>query len=232
MSAAANKTQRLVIGGVPRAELLPPELKAEEKARSQRRSLVALFIVVVAAVAAAYGMVAFLTQASQLQLDVANARTLELLAQQGEYSEGKQVADQIAAANLALQTATATEVDWRTFLTNVQAIAPEGMTFAKIAGNSANPIEPFPAPSEAFQGVRVGELKFSISAPSTAALDAWLEALKKVPGFVDASPSGIVSDGGGAYTSDITIHFNEGVLLNRFAPETPETPAAEETTNE
>jgi len=76
---------RLIIGGIPRAELLPPELELEKRSRAQRRGLMAVLVLVVLLVGVVYGAVSLFAATTQAALDGANAHAADLLAQQGKY---------------------------------------------------------------------------------------------------------------------------------------------------
>ena len=86
MSTKSARGDRLVIGGPPRAELLPPEFAAEARLRTQRRGMVAVAILSVVVVGLVYGYVTLRSTVTAQLLASANAETTSLLSQQAEYA--------------------------------------------------------------------------------------------------------------------------------------------------
>lgn len=215
-------TQGLVLGAVPRASLLPPELKAEEKAKAVRRRLVAVVILVVVVVVGGYAFSAVSAEVAQQRLAAANQRTTELLAEQGEYIEVRQLAGQVSAAEEARTVAMSTDVDWAGFIALVDAgLISVGASVAKVETVTSTPITPFGPPAVLLEKERVAEIKFTGVSPTLPVVAQWLRALETLPGFADASFSRVELAEGG-YTMQVTLHVDSGVYSNRFAPETAE----------
>ena len=216
MSPARRET-RLVVGGVPRAELLPPELELEKKARAQRRGLLAVLVLVVVLVGLAYTGVTVATAATQLAVDQANARTAELLAQQAEFIEVRQLQAQVSASEEARRFATSTEVDWPATLDSLAAVAPEGaVNWSGATIVASTPIAPFGASSVPILQPRVAEVTFVGVTRTLPDFALWIERLKTVPGFADATPT-TFTNAGDLYTYSMVIHLNEKIYTNRFA---------------
>ncbi|MEO7349944.1 MAG: hypothetical protein ABIW32_08840 [Terrimesophilobacter sp.] len=209
----------LVIGGPPRADLLPPEVGLAAKSRVMRRNAAALIILTVLAVIAVYGGVTFLALGAQSQLDAATNRTQQLLAEQGKYSEVKQVTSMLKAAEAARMVGTSTEIDWEAYLTAIQNSLPAGTLVTNVVAETATPITAFAPPSAPLQGDRIGELKFTATSSSLPDVEQWLDALAKLDGYVDASPGSVTLNADAmSYEVTITMHVNKDALLLRFDP--------------
>ena len=214
--AAPRKSDRLVIGGIPRAELLPPELEIEKRARGQRRGLVTVFVLVVILVGIAYGAVTITAAAVQLALDSESARSTELLNAQNEYIEVRQLAAQVSSSESARQIGTSTEIDWYSLVAELHKRLPEGTTIIKLSVTSSTPLIPFGATVVPLEQPRVGEILIEYGSSTYGPNGDFLESLEDVPGFADASLESVkISDG--LYSSIIRLHFNQEAYTNRFA---------------
>ncbi len=207
----------LVIGAPPKANLLPPEVGAMAKGKIARRNAIALVILAVLVVIAGYAGAAVLASGAQAQLDAANDRTQSLLKEQLKYSEISQVKNLLAAADAARQVGMSTEVDWKTYLDNIQLSLPAGTLVTNVVAEIATPLADFAQPTAPLQGGRIGELTFTATSPSLPDVEAWLRALSKLDGYVDASPGSITLDNTlGLYQVSIKMHIDTGALWLRF----------------
>jgi cell division protein FtsI/penicillin-binding protein 2 len=116
MSQANRKDNGLTIGGEPRADLLPPEIKRDVKLKAQRGNLGALIVLVIVIVGAGYGFVTFLAQGAQVELVAANEQTIRILNQQTEFAEVTNLRGQVALATEARLTGSSTEINWEEFI--------------------------------------------------------------------------------------------------------------------
>ncbi len=217
MSRDKDKSgDRLVIGGPARANLLPPEVGAAAQGKIVRRNAVALVILAVLVVIAAYAGATVLAGAAQAQLDSANNETQALLAKQADYSEVRSVKSLLATAEAARTAGTSTEIDWQDYLEKIQAILPAGTLVTNVNAQSATPLSAFAQPSVPLQGDRIGELTFTATSASLPDVEAWLLALAKLTGYVDATPGSVSLQGAGTYQVSVTMHINKDALLLRF----------------
>lgn len=207
----------LVIGAPPKANLLPPEVGAMARGKVARRNAIALVILAVLVVIAGYAGAAVLASGAQAQLDAANDRTQSLLKEQLKYSEVAQVKNLLAAAEAAKQVGMSTEVDWKTYLDNIQKSLPAGTLVTNVVAEVATPLTDFAQPTVPLQGNRIGELTFTATSPSLPDVEAWLRALSKLDGYVDASPGSIALDNTSKlYQVSIKMHIDTGALWLRF----------------
>lgn len=229
----ARTDLKLVVGGTPRAELLPPEIALEKKAAGQRRSLLGGLVVVIAVVVLAYAGATGLSQLSQARLDELNAQSADLLAQQSEFIEARQLAAQVSAANAAREIGIGPEIDWMKYL-NLLASAASGTNVGvvTIKVTAETPIVPFAQSTVVFEKPRVAEVTFTGLAGSPAEVASWVTKMLAIEGVADASITSI-EDVGGAFSYTVVIHLNSDAYSLRGAPDAatdapadePETPA-------
>jgi type IV pilus assembly protein PilN len=220
MSRDSDKGSNLVIGGPARANLLPPEVGAAAKGKIQRRNAVALIVVAVLIVIAGYVGASVFAGAAQGQLDAANQRTQELIAEQGKYVEVKQVTNLLDTATAARQVGMSTEIDWKAYLDDIQRSLPAGTLVTNVVAETATPLVDFAQPSVPLQGDRIGVLTFTATSASLPDVEQWLDALSRLYGYVDASPGSItLNKDTRRYEVTITMHINTDALLDRFDDE-------------
>jgi Tfp pilus assembly protein PilN len=208
---------RLIIGGPARANLLPPEVGAAAQGRAMRRNAIALIVLAVLVVVAAYAGATVLAIGAQGQLDAANQRTQDLLAEQAKYAEVKQVTTMLATATAAQQVGMSTEIDWKAYLDDIQKSLPAGTLVTNFVAETATPLQAFNQPSVPLQGDRIGELTFTATSTSLPNVEKWLQALSTLYGFVDASPGSIsLNEETATYQVSITMHIDKNALLLRF----------------
>ena len=224
----AFKTSKLPLGASPSANLLPPMIKQARQTAALHRMLSFAVIAVVGLVVVAYLIASGRALISQSLLSQAQDRTSELLAAQDEYSEVRQVVTDIEVVGLARQIGASTEIDWTTFIGKVQATLPAGVVIQAFTVTSGTPVEDEPQATVALQGERVATLTFTATSPGLPNVEAWLAALKRVPGYEDATPGSVALTGENQYTANITMHINHKAYSLRFASEEEKAAAEEE----
>jgi hypothetical protein len=158
----------------------------------------------------------FLSVGSASLLGSATDEGNQLIRDQGKYAEVRQVTTMIGKAEEGLIIGSTTEVRWRAYFAEIQASLPAGTLVTNFSATTATPTTPYAVPSVPLQGDRIGELSFTATSATLPDIEAWLNGLEKLTGFVDASPGTIVLDDGGAYTVNIIMHINAGVIDNPF----------------
>jgi len=239
MSGKNSDPTGLVIGGEPRIDFLPLEVKQRKANRRSRRSLVFLVLLVIVICIGGYVAAAGLAAQSQAELDAARAQTQVLLQQQGEYAIAQTTATEIEAANGAKLVGTATEVLWKEYLAELKEAMPKGTKVIQFNVDSLNVLELEPVVTIPLEQPRVGTISFSVTAPSLARLDELTINLKEMTGFSDATVIVASTDPdkpATSYTTNVTLHFNAGAYERRFFPQadtpTEETPATDDTTTD
>ncbi|MGO4691325.1 hypothetical protein [Glaciibacter sp. 2TAF33] len=214
------KDDTLVVGGEPRVDLLPLEVRKERKAKVMRRRLGLGVVGVLLLMVLAAGGATLLSAQAQLRLLVEQSRTAELLAEQGKYIEVRKVQDQVGLVQAAQQVGVSTEIDWKKYLEAVQATLPASVTIDAVTVDSASPLAIYDQPTAPLQGSRVATMSFTAKSATLPDVPTWLTALATLPGYADALPGSVNLDATtGEYTVNITMHVNDAAFSKRFATE-------------
>lgn len=223
---SAKDATGLVIGGEPRIDFLPPEVKAGKQARKTRRSLIGLVIIVLVACAGGYVFATSLAVQSQAALVAEQARTQSLLTEQAKYAEARTAANQLAAARDARLVGTASEILWKAYLEELNATLPAGMVITVASIDSASATEQRPAPSVPLQGDSVATLSVTAIAPTLPLIADWVDNLQALRGFADVwvSPAQLEDAG---YQVEIRLNVNSEALEKRFFEGYGSEPAAD-----
>ncbi|MBN9633033.1 MAG: hypothetical protein J0I18_20925 [Actinobacteria bacterium] len=207
----------LVLGGMPRVSLIPPEVLDGRKARGVRRALVWGVLGVLVITVVAIGGTALLGLKAQAGLADAQAQTGELLAEQGRYVDVKKTQNDVDLAQAAQRVGASTEIDWKDYLDKVQATLPADAALKSVAVNSATPLATYEQPTAPLQGSRVATLVFQATSPVLPVVPTWLASLATLPGFADATPDSVtLDDTTHLYTVTITMHINDAAYDKRF----------------
>lgn len=210
-------SSHVAVGGAPRVDLMPPEIRLKRSQLRTRRSLrLALFAVFVLVVVACGGAWAWAALA-QTSLASAQAEQDGLVAQQAKYSKVTTIQDAITLIQAGQTVGDATEIDWQDYLTKLQATLPAGVALATVSIGTADPMTAYAQSTTPLEGNRIATLAFTATSPSLPSIPVWLDGLKTLPGFVDATP-GQVSLTNGVYSADVTMHIGPDAFANRFDP--------------
>ncbi len=208
----------LVVGGQPRANLLPPEIILKRKQLKTRRALRAGVLLVAVATAAACVLTFGAASVAQVQFGLAQQKQQELVQQQSEYQEVRDVQNTIQTIIAGQQVGGSTEINWRSYLLLLQGTLPAGVVLDSVKIESGTPMVAFAQSDAPLQGARVAALSFSVTSPTLPSIPNWLRSMAELPGFVDAIP-GNVSGAEGSYTVDVVLHVNSDAFSMRFDPE-------------
>ena len=203
------------VGGAPRVDLMPPEIRLKRSQLRTRRSLrLALFGVFLLVVVACGGTWAWGALA-QTALNSAQSQQQALVAQQAKYSEVTTLQNAITLIQAGQVVGDATEIDWKDYLTKLQATLPAGVTLATVSIGTADPMTAYAQSTTPLEGDRIATLAFTATSSSLPSIPVWLDGLKTLPGFVDATP-GQVSLTQGVYSADVTMHIGADAFAHRF----------------
>jgi uncharacterized protein YcfL len=216
----AVKDVALVIGGEPRVDLLPPEVREERRGKAMRRRLgLGVVGVLLLALAGTGGATALAMRDQALLLEEQN-RTASLLAEQSKYIKVRAVQDQVGLVQAAQQVGASTEIDWKAYLDSVQKTLPSSVTIDTVSVDSATPLDIYAQPTSPLQGARVATVSFVAKSAGLPDVPTWLTALSTLPGYADALPGSVnLDESTGTYTVNITMHVNDAAFSKRFAPE-------------
>lgn len=226
MSAKDNV---VTVGGEPRIDFLPPEIKQKKQAKRLIRLLVVATAGVVALCVLAYIGVTTVAVTRQLALAAEQDRTLALISEQGKYSDARNASATVETARSARLVASAPEILWRDQIAALQATLPEGaaITMYSVSGQSTTALGP------ATQGVlalpQVAQVTLTATFSSVESVATWQDSVQALPGFagVWVTP---VSDTDGAYEIQATIGiFTDAFAMRLFSPIEAEADATETT---
>lgn len=216
MSKNSRSGDRLVIGGPPRADLLPPEFAAEAKLRAQRRGLVAIAILSVVVVGLVYGYVALLSTVSAQSLTAANAETASLLAQQQEYAEVDLINNQLATIEVAEVIGKSTEINWLDYLALVQASLPAGTVVKTVDAATAYPGAGATTSLTPLGFTSIAQISFSATSTTLPNVSSWIENLSELPGYAGSTAGSITYCECGTYEVTMDLFINEDALADRL----------------
>jgi Tfp pilus assembly protein PilN len=209
----------LVVGGQPRANLLPPEIILKRQQLKTRRALRAGVLLVAVVTAAACAGTFGISSVAQVQFAGAQQAQQALVLEQAKYSEVTDVQTTIATIEAGQRVGTSTEINLRDFLTKLQATLPAGVVVTTVKIEVGTPMAAYQQSTAPLQGERVGGITFSAVSSSLPNIPTWLRSLEKMPGFVDAVP-GSVKTGSGGFEAEVLMHIDAGAFSERFDPAT------------
>lgn len=227
MNITLRKEAKLVVGGEARVALLPPEVALRAKSNSTRRALVGVVVLAAMVSGGVFALASVAATASSVKLVAAQDRTAELLRQQGDFIEVQIVQQTVDIATAARRVASATEISWEPYLTEIRNTLPADFEMTGVAVESSTPLLPLAAATAPLQGPRVATLVISASSPGIPDVEAWIRSLSGIAGFVDATPGTILwDDSESDYDTTMTVHIDSRAYADRFAP-APEEPPVE-----
>ncbi len=210
----------LTIGGVPRADLLPPEIRAAYKGKAVVRMLVILVVTVAVIVAGGVGYATVRSLTSQAFLQLERDRSLDLLARQLDFAEARQIANKVDAATAARALGTATEIDWRAYLDEVSATLPDGVGLTKlviapvVASAGDAPVE------NPLQQAAVATITITATSVTVPDVEAWFDDLASITGFAGiAPPATVAGSPADGYIVSLELLVNDEAYLLRFQNE-------------
>ena len=213
-SRAQSKTA-LVLGGIPRVDLLPDEVRRNQQSLRLRRKLGTAVVGAALVAAAAFGGAAVLDLQAESRLSAERSRTDALLAEQAEYSEVIDVNRRIGLIEAARSLGTSTEVLWKRILDEYRSALPDGATITSAALTGRAPWEPETTPAGPLRSASVAEVAITAVTPAVPDATAWLRRIAKLPTIADASLNTIASVEGD-WTTTVTFNVNTDGLAGRF----------------
>jgi len=210
----SKKDASVTIGGTPRVDLLPPEVRAERRAATTTRRTWLGVVVLVAATVVASGAATLSALQAGDELAAAQGHTASLLSQQGQFSEVKDAQAKVQLIESGRSVAGSTDIDWGTYLTSVQATLPVGVTVTSVSLDQATPLAPYAQPTTPLLGARVATLTFTATSPDLPAVPVWLNGLATLPGYADAT-AGSITLAEDLYETSVTMHVDAEAFSGR-----------------
>jgi hypothetical protein len=172
---------------------------------------------VAAVVALGVGISTMDSMSSARALRNAQDEGTTLLQQQGQYAAVRDVESRTALAQAAQKVGGSTEIDWSTYLTNVQRSLPAGVSIVGVTVDSASPLENYDQPTTPLQGARIATLTFEADSPTLPSIPDWLDRVRDLDGFVDANANSVTLDtGSGHYTVNMTVHIDDRAFDGKY----------------
>lgn len=216
-AAAAAKVGAL--GGEPRVSLLPSEVNDFQKARAARRRLGVGIVFVLLLVLVGVGGTYYLSTNAAAQLQSARDNQAGLIAQETQFADLKAAKSGIALIEAGQYVGASTEIDWKSYLENLQATLPAGVAINSVTIDSASPFVDYAQSSVPLEGSRVATLVFTAMSPGLPSIPSWLDGLGTLTGFADAVPGSVTVQSDGSYLVNITMHINSEAFALRFPGE-------------
>ncbi|MGL3200654.1 MULTISPECIES: hypothetical protein [Curtobacterium] len=207
----------LLIGGVPRVDLLPTEVLVDRRQRAGVRRAWLGVIVVAVAVAAAVTLASANAVQSESHLVQVRQETDALLLQQQAFRDVRSAETQSELLRAAQAVGGSTEIDWQETLQRVQDSLPAGVTITGVQIDSATPLESYAQATSPLQGQRVATLTIDTASPTLPSVPAWLDSIRTIPAFVDGNANSVTLDSAtNTYTVDMTIHLDEKAYDGKY----------------
>ncbi len=106
-----------------------------------------------------------------------------------------------------------TEIDWQSTLQGVQDSLPAGVAITGVQIDSATPLEAYTQATGPSRASGSRRSRWTPASPTLPSVPSWLDAVRKLPGYVDANANSVTLDTStGVYTVDMTIHLDETVF--------------------
>jgi len=214
-SVLVKKGDMLALGAIPRAHLLPPEVKAFQKAQGGRRLLITGLVGMIVVAILAVGAASFGLFNTNAKLSTERARTASLTAEQGKYRSVVTMQNQVSDLASVQPIAATGEILWQPYVTSLQGTLPAD---TKITAFTAqlDDAKTSTVVSGPLQGTHIATVTITADSPK-ASISDWLDNLAKLPGFVDATPGSVVLvPASSRYTVSVALHVNADATANRF----------------
>lgn len=213
-----------IFGGVPRANLMPPEMGAAKREASARRTMRFVIIVVAILVAVAVAASFYFAQTAESSYSQAQKESEALAGQKLAYADTIKLNSNVALGEASVKVGGSTDIEWGPYLQQLRAVLPDSVTIQTVDIDSENATTAYQQSTVPLDGKRIGTLTITGTTPTLPVLSDWIDGLSKLPGFVDATPGkATLGDGDtSGYVATVTMHLDEGAFSQRFAKTTTE----------
>ena len=217
LTGPAQKKSTLVLGGVPRVDLLPVEVRRRQQSVRLRRRLATGVAAVALVVAVGFGGAVALALQADARLAAERQRTNDLIAEQAAYAEVLDVNRRIHLIQAARAIGTSTELLWKRILDEYRSALPDGATITNARLTGRAPWEPEPTPAGPLRRASVAQVAITAATDEVPDATAWLRRIAELPTIADASLNTIASVDG-VWTTTVTFNVNTEGLAGRFPP--------------
>jgi hypothetical protein len=125
------------------------------------------------------------------------------------------------------------EILWEGYLDALVKVLPEDTTITKLEVDSLGSQEVSPETTVPLEKPRVATISFTVATSSISRASQLVDILTDLPGFADASITGLEKIQDQPLTADVVLHVNAEAFARRLLSPLPETePADGETTTD
>ena len=214
---ATPKTPGLVLGGLPAVRLLPSTYEDSVRLSRIRRKLVTGLVAVVIVALAGVGVATAWLAFANSELESEQARSGLLKIEQQKYSDVTTLESQLRGVAEAQPLAASGEVQWAPYLVLVGATLPPDTVITAINAKLSDAADPA-LQVVPLQAAHVAVVGLTVNSPQASVSD-WLDSMRSLPGFVDATPGNVVLvPETGRYTVAVDLLINDVALAKRFEP--------------
>lgn len=185
-----GQTQAVVLAGMPRVNLMPPEIAEAAKFRRFQFAMGAVLAGAVVVVGALYVHSHSAVGSAQAELDAATSQNAALQSQLASLKSVQDVYTQVASKQAMLQRAMGQEVRWSYYLTDLSLRIPDHVWLTNIHASETDTglntsTNSATTGTTAVVTPTIGTITFSGVAYNHNDVANWLDMLAKERGFVD-----------------------------------------------
>jgi Tfp pilus assembly protein PilN len=202
----------LLSSGLPKVDLLPPEIHAARRLRSVQTGMVAGVAAAALVVGGLWVVANAQVDREQGRLEAAQTRQIQVNRQVQSLADVAQVYRDVEARQELLSAAMGSEVQWSGYLNDLALRVPAGVWLTNMTVSPANGV------AEAATGIAT--ITFTGNARAHNDVAVWLENLARQRGYVDAYFTTSAESTAGStkvvsFTSSVTV--TSEALSNRYA---------------
>ena len=200
------------------ADLTPPELTAARQIRVLRKAIAAALALVTVLCAIGYGY-AYLQKSSAVDaVDAANARTTQLVIEQGKYSYVTQLRSATQSINAEVASLTSQDVDVAALLAKIRGALPGTMALTSvtitISGTAAG--TDTAASLDRSGRPMIGTVTLAGSAGRMTDVAEYVTRLSSLPGVANVVPSSNTSNEAGGSQWNATLQLTDTLYTHRY----------------
>lgn len=205
----------LVYGAVPRARLMPPEVSIRRRESAQRRSLIAILVLVIVATGSGVAASFLFAADAQQRLQAERAVTEQLLATQLQYADVTTLRADIQVITDLRSQLGATELLWAEVLAPYLGVIGDDAEILSLSVAGDEPGAPQLGVTGPLRQPRVATVSMSVATVDLPSPWIWYRAWQRLDTFADASIDRVV-EGSAGYETFITINLNGDAASLRF----------------
>jgi Tfp pilus assembly protein PilN len=195
------------------ANLLPLEIRDSRHTRKVRRLVITVLVGFLVLITAWYGMARYETSLAKDDLTRVEDSTRGLNRQQNAFSDLAQTRAESNAISQQLTVLLADDLRWSTLLVSLRSAAPARVEVDAVTG-ALNPANTATADTPTDT---IGSITLTGTAPSKAAVAAYVDALGKVSGLANPFPTS-ANEEEREVSFTVTLDITRAALGGRYTP--------------